>query len=193
MALGWTLFGLVVIYNVVLPVVGRALGYHEWVRLWAFLLPLSVLMVIPDSVLAEVYGSIQFPESGGPRIGPLPLAMAGMWVIPLWITVTVAEWWPGSTASRTICAALVGGLILVIAEGAPWTVAIWEAVGVRTVGGAAMYVVLPEILLCAATYMAYVETMRRSVVSRLVAAVAVPLIYLGALGTSYYVIERVLA
>lgn len=77
-ALGWRLLALVVLHNVALPAAGGVRGDRQWGVLWAFLVPLSAFQVVPDAFLATVLGSLDFPETGGPRVLGVPLAMAGM-------------------------------------------------------------------------------------------------------------------
>ncbi|WP_420454399.1 DUF6989 domain-containing protein [Rubrivirga sp.] len=189
-ALGWRVLALVALYNVALPVVGRVRRHHGWVALWAFLAPLSAFQVVPDAVLADVLGSLDFPDTGGPRLGPTPLAMAGMWTIPLWGALFVAERLSrGSAARGAAWAAALTGVLLVGAEATLWAVPIWRAVDVATVGPVAWYVILPEVLLGAVSYLAFQQTRRRSVAVRVAAAALVSLVYLGALAASYWMIE----
>ena len=191
--LGWRLLALVGVYAVALPVVARARGHREWLRWWAFLVPLSVFQVVPDAVLASVLGVLDFPDTGGPRLGPLPLAMAGMWTIPLWITLAVADRQSGGRLGRGAAwAALAAGLMFIGAEATLWAVPIWRAVGVTTVGPVAVYVVPPEILLGAVTWVAYRLTRGRSRALQVAAAALVSLVYLGALVASYALVERAL-
>lgn len=184
---GWLLLGLVVLYNVALPVVGRRRGHERWVRLWAFLVPLGAFQVVPDAFLADVVGSLDFPDTGGPRLGPVPLAMAGMWTVPLWLST-----YAGLRARSAWVAAAVAGVLLVGAEATLWVVPIWRAVGVTAVGPVAVYVVLPEILLGAATFAAFRWGEGRRWPQRVAAAAVVSVLYLGALGASYWLVERVL-
>ena len=188
--LGWRLLGLVVVYSVALPLIGRARGHDEWVPLWGFLALVSLFQVIPDAFLASVLGTLNFPETGGPRLGLLPLAMAGMWTIPLWITVFTARQLDGGSLRRGLwIAALVCGIVLVSSEATLWAVPIWEAVGVTTVGHVAVYVIVPEILLGAVTYLAYMNTRDQSWAVKLAAAGLVSLVYLGALCASFGLVE----
>lgn len=188
-ALGWRMIALVVGYNVALPLVGQRRGHADWVRLWAFLLPVSLCQVVPDAFLASVLGSLRFPDTGGPRLGPTPLAMAGMWVIPLWVCLFLADRQRGGLGRRAAWAAAFTGVALVGAEATLWAVPIWEAVGVQTVAHVALYVIVPEILLGAVAYLLYRLTMDQPVPVRLAAAVGVSLVYLGALAASYLLIE----
>lgn len=191
--LGWRLLGLVILYSIALPLVGQARGHPEWVRLWGFLALVSVFQVGPDAFLASVLGTLHFPDTGGPRLGSTPLAMAGMWTIPLWISLVTARQLDGGNVRRGLwIAALVCGILLVGAEATLWAVPIWEATGgVTVIGRVAVYVIVPEVLLGAVTYLAYVTTRDQSWAVKGAAAALVSLVYLGALCASYGLVERV--
>ena len=198
---GWRLLALVAVYNAALPLVGRARGHRQWVALWAFLAPLSVFQVVPDAVLAGVLGSLHFPDTGGPRLGPVPLAMAGMWTVPLWLALWGAgRLSGGDTARGTVWAGALAGALLVGAEAtlaAPslsgvGAFPIWHAVGVTAVGPVAVYVVLPEVLLGAVAWLAFRLTRSAPWPARVGAAALVSLVYLGALAASFGLVERVL-
>ncbi|MEO0559849.1 MAG: hypothetical protein AAF170_16895, partial [Bacteroidota bacterium] len=166
----------------------------EWVPLWGFLALVSLFQVIPDAFLASVLGTLVFPETGGPRIGKVPLAMAGMWTIPLWVSLfTARQLDQGSLYRGLWIAALVCGVVLASSEATLWAVPIWEAAeGVTTVGRVAVYVILPEVLLGAVTYLAYHLSRERSWAAKGAVAGLVALVYLGALCASYGLVERVL-
>ncbi len=200
LALGWKLFALVVLYNVALPLVGRVRGHRDWVALWAFLAPLSLFQVIPDAALASVLGSLDFPDTGGPHLGAVPAAMAGMWTIPLWLALFVAERQSGGDLRRgAVWAGALAGVLLVGAEAtlaAPsplglWDVPVWRAVDVATVGPVAVYVVLPEILLGAVAWIAYRLTRSAGWPAEVGAAALVACVYLGALVASFGLVEHV--
>ncbi|MEM1057292.1 MAG: hypothetical protein AAGI52_17375 [Bacteroidota bacterium] len=188
--LGWRILALVVLYNVALPLtVGRR--HREVLALWAFLVPLSAFQVLPDAFLADVLGVLVFPDTGGPRLGPVPLALAGMWTIPLLLIV----WTAGRITRRRVSGAWASaGLAAVafgIAEATLWAIPIWEARGVAQIGRVAVYVVPAEALLGAATFLAFQRTREAGRVAKMGAAAMVAVLYLGALGTSFYLIERV--
>lgn len=191
--LGWRLLGLVILYSIALPLVARARGHAEWVLLWAFLALVSLFQVGPDAFLASVLGTLHFPDTGGPRLGSTPLAMAGMWTIPLWVSLFTArqlDW--GDLRRGLWIAALVCGIVLVGSEATLWAVPIWEAAeGVTTIGRVAVYVVVPEILLGAVTYLAFMTTRDQAWTAKMAAAGLVSLVYLGALCASYGLVERV--
>ena len=183
-AVGWRVLGLVVLYNVAFPLVGHLRGRAGWVRLWAFLVPLSAFQVVPDAFLAGVLGSLDFPDTGGPRLGPVPLALAGMWTVPLWLST-----WAGLRARSGWVAAAVAGALFVGAEATLWAVPIWRAVGVTALGPVALYVVPAEVLLGGAAYAAFRRVGGRPWPVRVAAAAAVSTLYLGAACAAYLLVE----
>jgi hypothetical protein len=191
-SVGWRMFLLVVAYNLALPTVGLWRGHARWTRLWAFLLPLSVVQIIPDGFLVTVLNTLDFPVRSGPMVGPIPAAMGGMWVVPLWVALftgreAVARGWSGVWA-----AALVGGLLLVSAEVIVSMVPFWSAVpGLHTLGPVPVYVIIPEFLLGAAAYVAENRTRGEARTARVIAAATVSVFYLGMLASSYYLFERI--
>ena len=188
-ALGWRLLALVVLYSVALPLVGRVRGHAAWVRMWAFCALVSLFQVLPDAFLATVLGSLDFPPTGGPRLGPVPLAMAGMWTIPLWVALFAARSLTRDLRVRIAWAALVGGVLFVGAEATLWAVPIWRATGVATAGPVALYVIGPEVLLGGVACFAELWTRAWRAPVRVAAAAGVMLVYLGALCVSYLLIE----
>lgn len=184
---GIEVLGLVVVYNIAVPVVARRT--HDdalWIT-WAVLAPMSVLMVLPDWFLSAVLGTLNFPNTGSPYIGTMPLFMAGMWTIallPLMMIGRLVEAARGVAAAFT--AVGVSGLTLFIA--AEWlapTIPLWEPVGVSMVLGVAVYVLLPELGLCLATYELVRGARRRPLPATVGGIIAIPFMYLGMLATSY--------
>jgi hypothetical protein len=195
--LGWRLFALVVGYGVAL--VGlSATRRPEWRALVRFLVPLSVFQVVPDWFLSQELEVLVFPDTGGPRIGTVTGAMAGMWTIPLFVSVFGAEvvctrrgvreddWRTRALVTSAIALALFLG-----SEATLWALPLWFAKGVTQVGRVAVYVLAPEALLGAATFVAYRATRERGLLSAVGAAALVSILYVGALATSYFFVERV--
>ena len=183
-AKGWAVLGVVVAYNVALPLTARAVGRPDLLRLWAFLLPVSVFQLLPDWVLADLLGTIFFPDTGGPRVDDvIPLAMAGMWVAPLFITLSLAR----DSAWRA------AGLALAIFTGSELAaplLEVWEPTDAATqVANVALYVLPAEAVLGAATLLAYRWTGTRSRAEQVGAALGVATLYLGALTLSYFLID----
>ena len=190
-AVGWRVLALVVLYNAALPLWARARGHAAAVRLWRFLVPVSAFQVVPDAFLVDVLGVLAFPDTGGPRLGPVPLALLGMWTIPLFGIVWTAQRVEQGRGPRAAAWAAAAFALVAfgIAEATLWAVPIWEAQDVTVVGRVALYVLAPEALLGAAAYLAEGWTRGSGPLARVGAAAMVALLYLGALGASYYVME----
>ena len=183
-AKGWGVLACAVAYNVALPLTARAVGRPDLVRLWAFLLPLSIFQLLPDWVLAETIGTIHFPDTGGPRVDDvIPLAMCGMWVAPLFISLALAK----DSAWRA------AGLALAIFTGselAAPVLEIWEPTDAATqVAGVALYVLPAEAVLGAAAFLAFRWVGERARVEQVAVALGVATLYLGALVLGYFLID----
>jgi hypothetical protein len=163
---GWGILGLVAVYNLLLPLIASRGGHREWMELWLFLLPLSVLLVLPDWVLSQQFGVLAFPDLGGPRIGTVPAYMAGLWVIPLfWVL-----WLAGRSG---LIAAALALLIFGAAEWALQPLHLWHAQHVAQLFGVAD------------------QTRDGNPFARLGAAVSVATFYTGALVLAYFLSEHV--
>lgn len=181
--LGLAVATLVLAFNVLLPMFARSGGHGQWFNLWWFLLPLSVCQVVPDWLLSQLLGILAFPDLGAPRLGTVPVYMAGIWVIPLFWVLLIARGSP----------ALAGGLALLVFAAAEWAAAhfgLWRPMAVRTWQGIAHYVLLPNALLGWAAAYAYREVGSAGLVPRLLATAAVSVFYTGALIVSYFLMQR---
>ncbi len=190
---GPLIFALVAAYNIALPLAGRWLGHDDWIVIWLFLVPLSLFQVFPDHVLATHLGTLVFPDLGTPRLGAVNAFMAGMWTIPLFLITFLGLRLDDRFSRR---AALLGvGLaslvILVGSEAVLPALPIWYAQGVETIGHVALYVIVPEILLGIATFLAVERSPRRKAWENLLSAGLVSAFYLLCLLGSYVLIERV--
>lgn len=168
-------------------------------QMWRFVACLSVFMVVPDWVLADVLGTLVFPEDGAWKIGgAVSVYMAGMWSIPLlWL---LACFPPGAESSgpsalELLGAAAVALLVFGASEQLTVPLRLWVATSkVRhTAGHVALYVLPAEAALGAATLHAYRTTAAApgwsGTCRRLLAAAAVAVLYTGALVISYLFIE----
>lgn len=200
-SLGARLFVAVVAYDLGLYATARARGHAHWLEAFRFLMPLSILQIVPDAFLSAVLHTLTFADTGFVRVfGHVPLFMGGMWIIPLFVA-----WFAGQRvhASRptsswmgTATATLVGTLLFVGSEAVLWRVPIWEAHEVLQVEHIALYVVPAELVLSCAAYVfargfigraASGQSVGHSV--RFASALLVMLAYLGALAAGYLVIE----
>ncbi|WP_370246666.1 hypothetical protein [Nocardioides sp.] len=183
-AQGWGVFLTVVAYVVALVVVCRRVGRPDLASLAGFLALVSVFQVLPDWVLADLVGSLAFPDTGGPRVDDvIPLAMAAMWVAPLFAAVALA-------GGRPARAALFAALIFAGAEVLAPVLDLWEPTGDTTrLAGVAVYVVPAEAALGWATAVAFAAVRERAWAPRAAAALAVSTFYLGALVLALFVID----
>ena len=183
-AQGWGVLATVVAYVAALQLAARRSGRADLAALAAFLVPVSVFQVLPDWVLSGLVGTLRFPDTGGLRVDDvIPLAMAGMWVAPLFVAVALAAGRPGR-------AAVLSAVVFLGAEIAAPTLGLWEPVGDTTRwGGVAIYVVPAEAALGWATAVAFRTTRSSSVPARIGAALAVSTFYLGALVLAHFLID----
>ena len=148
---GLLLGALVLAYHLGLLASLAASGDHSGLRLWLFLLPLSIFMVLPDWWLVAQADVLRFIDHGLPRIGPVPLYMAGMWVIPLYVCLRLVEgrpagaWWAAGFAL----------LIFGAAEALAPTLGLWAPQNVAGLGGTALYILPVETWLGGASYAAW--------------------------------------
>lgn len=183
-AKGWAVLATAIGYVVVLQVAARRSGRSELQALAAFLVPVSIFQVLPDWVLSDLIGTLHFPDTGGLRVDDvIPVAMAGMWVAPLFLAVAFA-------GGRPARAAVLSAAIFFGTELAAPGLGLWEPTGDTTRwAGVAIYVIPAEAALGWAAAVAFAATRRSSVVMRVGAAFAVSTSYLGALVLSHFLID----
>ncbi len=205
-AKGWFVLALVVAFNIALPLTARAVGRDDWFAMWALLLPVSVFQIVPDWILADLIGTLRFPEIGGPRVDDsIHLAMGGMWVAPLFLALALTHARPGRAAAAAF-GIFFGSELL-----AP-TLELWEPAGDPfELAGIALSVLPAEAALGWAAAVAYgaerrnvavvpaerrnvavtATTSRRSAVwpRRIALAAAVSTFYTGALVVSHFLID----
>ena len=153
--------------------------------LWV-LVPASAFQLFPDWFLAGGLGTLRFPDTGGIRVDDvIPLAMCGMWALPLYAIVLVAR----DSVARGALAGLVlffGTELLAPAAG------LWEPAGDLTeVLGVAVYVLPAEAALGAGAVVAarVATAVSRPVAERVLAGAALSTFYTGALALSWFLID----
>lgn len=181
----------VVTYNISLPVFAHERDEDEAVRIWAFLLPLSAMMVVPDWFLCSVLDTLVFPAATGNFA--VPSYMAGLWTVALFGPVWVGVEFHRRHGPRygATAAVVLGGLFFVGGEMALTAIPVWRAVDVTSVAGAALYILPAELLLSFGAWLGYLATQSRNLFARLGAGAGLTFAYLGAACTSYLVLERV--
>ncbi|MET0928475.1 MAG: hypothetical protein ABWX74_03105 [Aeromicrobium sp.] len=183
-AQGWGVFVCVVAYVAALLWVCRVTGQTDLLALAGFLAIVSVFQVLPDWVLADLVGTLRFPDTGGPRVDDvIPLAMAAMWVAPLFAAVALSAGRPGR-------AALFSAVIFLGAELFAPALGLWEPVGdTHRLLGVALYVVPAEAALGWAVATAFALVRHRALPARIGGALAVSTFYLGALVLAHFLID----
>lgn len=186
---GQLLLGLVIGYSIALVLFTQIVTAPTAFQLWLFLLPLSALMVLPDWWLSSSAGVLRFMPHSVPYAGPVPMYMALMWVIPLFVCLHLSR--PGQPGAALRCAgwALV---IFGLAELAAPHLRIWAPQGVTGIAGTALYILPAEAWLGAATCMAWQTAGRGPWLGRLSAVFAVMLSYVGAAALSLMLLEPLL-
>ena len=184
-AKGWAVLAVSFGGCVGLVALARALDRPAWSAALGVLIPISIFQLVPDWFLADALGTLYFPDTGGIRVGDvIPLAMCGMWVLPLFLVVLIAR----DSVARGAVAAFV--LFLGTELAAP-TAGLWEPAGdVTKVAGVALYVLPAEAVLGAATVLAVRATRDRPLGDRLLAAAAVSILYTGALALCWFFIDH---
>lgn len=163
-----------------LGLVGLALlrGHAEWLSLWTFLLPLSLAQVLPDLALARVAGTLSFHDLGQYRIGgEVPIYFAGMWSALLFPLLLLGN----STRSRYLNTTVLGFAAFCFWEWAAPSLNLWTPHNVRLFQGVAVYVLIPEVLLCLTALWMYRATRGQGILAPLAGALSVSVFYAGAL------------
>lgn len=186
---GIAITALVVGYHVALVGWSAWRRQREWLVLWGFLLPLSLLQVVPDWILVEQIGSLQFFDHGVPRIGAVPVYMAGMWMIPLFVIVRCADAMPRG-GMRPLAALIAALVVFGAAELLAAPLGLWAMRGVdEAFMGAALYVLPAEALLGLAAWWGHRLMRGRAWPLRALVAAGISVLYTGALITGYFFIE----
>ncbi|MGA8987187.1 DUF6989 domain-containing protein [Aeromicrobium sp.] len=181
---GWAVLATVVGYAVALPWACWRAGRPDLVALASFLTAVSAFQLLPDWVLADLVGTLRFPDTGGLRVDDvIPLAMAGMWIAPLFAAVALS-------GARPARAAGLAAIIFLGSEVLAPYVGLWEPTGdTHQLLGVAICVVPAEAALGWAAATAFIATRSRGVPIRIGAALAVSTFYLGALVLSHFLID----
>ena len=181
----------VLAYNVLLPWAGWLRGEPDVIDLWTFLLPLSLLQVIPDWVLCSAFHVLVFPDLGGARLGPVPAFMAGLWVVPLVLVIWITSLSRRVSERLAPVAAAVSALaIFGVAEWAARPLGLWYAYGVRMVDGVALYVLPAETVLGIAAWRVYERVQGRLWLAKLSGAATVSVLYTGTLVMALFLGQR---
>ena len=186
---GWRVFVLVLVHAIGLPLMAIYRGHDDLVSIMRLTWPLSVCMLLPDWFLSAILGTLVFPADGAPRVDTIPLAMAFMWAIPLTVSTWVGRRW-----NSPWIAGFTGLAIFLCSEAFAPALGLWEPTDEATlIGGVAIYVLPAEWLLAFMTFQAWQRGRDDALVRRVFDGFVLALMYLGALGVGYLVVERLMS
>ncbi len=193
-AIGLRLLIVVIAYNVLIPVWAIYRKQENWLKIWLFVIPISIIFIFPDWFLASVLQVLVFPNDGFPMIGEVPIYMAGLWAIPffniLYIGSEVQNRY--STRHAYLMVAIVSLLIFILSEETLWMLPSWSAQNVVMIGHVAAYIIIPELILGLSLFFAYNDVRMTSIWQKLVAAFVIMVFYIGNAAFFYFVIERLI-
>ncbi|MFW9918868.1 MAG: DUF6989 domain-containing protein [Candidatus Thorarchaeota archaeon] len=192
-AIGARLLIVVILYNILLPLWAQVRDHKEWLEVWTFVFPISVLMIFPDWFLASQLEVLSFPVDGFPMIGAVPIYMAGLWVIPLFLIVYTGLLVREKGVPMTTVSILIMSLLLFGgSEATLWMLGSWYAHDVLMIGNVAIYIIIPELILGLSTYIGYLMTRKMAILHRLVMAFIIMVMYIGNASFFYFIIERLI-
>jgi hypothetical protein len=191
---GVKLFILVIVYSIVMAGYGILKKDSEWFGIWLFSLILSIFQVFPDWIIADILKAIVFPEDGLFKLGSVSGYMAGLWAIPMFLIIFIAEKISSriSKPAAYMAAGMIAFIIFFISEQTVWLIPSWYAVNVRMIGFSAVYILVPEIILGLGAYRCYEEIKNRSHWIKVPTAFLVMLLYTGSVVFFYFLVERIL-
>lgn len=192
LAAGAKVLLLVIAWNLLLPIAAWRLGYNAWLRLWLFLVPLSIFQVFADWFFCEGIKTLSFADNGSPFVGPVPIYMAGMWSIGLFLLVLIGQSlaWTSYLSVAVLVVAAASVAIFFPTEVLAFHLPLWKALGVPTTLQVANYIVPAEILLGVSTFLIYERVQHSAWLTRLLSAAGITLMYTGAAGVSYLFLGR---
>jgi len=151
-----------------------------------------MLMVIADVFHSDYQDILVYPDTGGPFIGPVSAAMAGMWTIALFPIILLGrhvESKKGNKNAGFATVTMAGLALFMAAESTSWRILIWETKNCRQWGEMAYFPIPAVVLLTLTTYYASSELGPKSFVVKCVAAVLLVLTYVGTAAIGYLLID----
>lgn len=190
---GGVQLGLIIsFFNLAFPVWALIRDHEDWWQLWLFLLPLSLLLMIPTQYLATQLGVLSFPFNSLTRVNEVPPYMLGIWMIPLSLIIFV-----GTELEREYSLKHAWG---VIGLGALFLFGMLEE-NIRLLGGWSFqnvhqylgnipyFVLISDLLLTLAAFYVFDHVRYMNFFFKLIGAFFVMLVYMGSLVFLFYFIE----
>ncbi|TFF84313.1 MAG: hypothetical protein EU552_01085 [Promethearchaeota archaeon] len=192
--IGVKLFILVLSYNLLILVVGVIRNHTNWLKLYYFVLFISIFQIFPDWYLSAQLDILVFPEDGFFKIGTVSAYMLGLWVIPLFIigfiSLRIKERY--SIKSAYLSAILLSLIIFGLAEQSMWVFSWYPQNVFLLFDHLAVYIIIPEIILGLSTFYLFLKFMDTKISYKIVLAFVIMLLYLGAANFFYFLIEEIL-
>ncbi|WP_108975052.1 DUF6989 domain-containing protein [Leptospira ryugenii] len=192
---GWKFFLLVLLFQISFPLVSLVFRFYNLFRIWLFLLPLSIMMVVPDWFLSGVLSVLVFPEDGFAKIGTVSAYMAGLWSIPLFVLVYTGiklEERSVSIIGTCLWVAFLSVVVFGLSEAFSNELGSWYAQNVKMSYGIAHYVLVPEMILSVATYLAYQGFSTSPLWMQIPISFLIMVQYAGSLAVSYLFFEKIM-
>ena len=182
---------LVLSYNLMISFWGLRRGYDDWLSLWFFALVLSLFQIFPDWFLSAQLGILAFPEDGLFKIGTVSGYMGGLWVIPIILIVYIGRRMEARFSRAKACfgVGLASLLIFGASEQTSWTLSAWYAQNVIMVGHAAVYILIPEIILGLSAFFCFQQIETKSHWLKIPAGFLLMQLYLGSAVFFYFLVE----
>ena len=130
---------------------------NEWIQMFKLLIPLGVIMVVPDGYFVIGLKTLEFTDMGVGQIFGVSSFMCFMWTIPLFISTAIGrgiERRGASIWNAALSAGFVSILIFTAAEHLLAYIPIWYFKHCTMIGYHPLYVLLPEYIAGAMTYLA---------------------------------------
>ena len=187
-SIGFKIFILVLIYNIIIPLFAYLRNHTEWINIWLFVFILSLFQVWPDWFLSAELGILVFPEDGFVKIGTVSLYMAGLWAIPLFLIIFIGSYLQENYSMQKVylIVAFLSLIIFGLAEQTIWMIESWYAQNVIMVGHLALYIVVPEVILGITTFYGYNLIQDKNNLLKIPVAFIIMLLYLGSAVFFYF-------
>jgi hypothetical protein len=191
---GLKMFGLVVFYNLMMPLSGLCYPAEELLHIWFFVIIISIFQVMPDWFLSAQLGILIFPEDGFVKIGEVSAYMAGLWAIPLFVIIFIGRSVQKRFSLRAALWSVVVSSLVIFAgsEETMWMIPSWQAVNVTTLGHVAVYLLIPEIILGLSAFLGYEAIKGKKHWFKIPAAFLIMLLYIGSLSFFYFLLETLI-
>jgi len=192
--IGVKLFILVLVYNLSILVVGIFRDDAEWLKLYFFVLFISLFQIFPDWYLSAQLNILVFPEDGFFKIGTVSAYMLGLWVIPLFIicfiSLRIKERYSINYAN--LLAILLSLIIFSLAEQSMWVFSWYPQNVILLFDHLALYIIISEIILGFSSFYLFLKFEDAKFYLKIAIAFIIMLLYLGAANFFYFLFEKIL-